>query len=68
MRVNAARGLKTVFGFGPRIANAVAEEPDGLLLHENLLFSLYPLHVGMRQYGRNFDALERWSRSLPHQQ
>jgi fumigallin biosynthesis monooxygenase-like protein len=24
------------------------------------------MHVGMRQYWRDFDALERWSRSEPH--
>ena len=68
MRLNAPRGIKTVLRFGPRISQAVADEPEGLLLHENLLFSLYPLHVGMRQYWRDFDALEHWSRSLPHQQ
>jgi hypothetical protein len=37
-----------------------------LLLHENLLFSLFPPHVGMRQYWRDFEALERWARSEPH--
>lgn len=37
MRVNALTGLKTVFGFGPKIANSAASKPDGLLLHENLL-------------------------------
>jgi len=37
-----------------------------LLLHENLLFSLAPPHVGMRQYWRDFESLERWARSDPH--
>jgi hypothetical protein len=50
MRVNAFAGLKTLFGFGPKIANAVRAAPDGLLLHENIVFSLFPPHVGMRQY------------------
>jgi hypothetical protein len=45
---------------------AVEEQPDGLLLHENISFSEEPLHVGMRQYWRDFDALEAWSRTLPH--
>lgn len=40
--------------------------PDGLLLHENLLFSLAPPHVGMRQYWRDFASLEAWARSEPH--
>ena len=66
MRVNALTGLKTVMGFGPKIARSVADQPDGLLLHENLLYSLFPAHVGMRQYWRNFEALERWARSEPH--
>ena len=68
MRVNALTGLKTLFGFGPRIEQSVKAGPDGLLLHENFLFSLFPPHAGMRQYWRNFDALERWTRSEPHRQ
>ncbi len=66
MRVNRLTGLKTLLGFGPRIARAVEDEPDGLLLHENLLWSLTPPHVGMRQYWRDFVSLERWARSDPH--
>src|SRR3954462_15008606 len=41
MRVNRMPGLKTVFGFGPRIANSVEARPDGLLLHENFLLSMF---------------------------
>ena len=66
MRVNRLTGLKTVFGFGPQIASSVHAAPDGLLLHENLVFSLFPPHMGMRQYWRDFDSLERWARSEPH--
>lgn len=68
MRVNTVTGLKTLFGFGPKISSAVAQKPDGLLLHENFLFSLFPPHAGMRQYWRDFESLERWSRSEPHMQ
>ena len=50
MRVNAWTGLKTVVGFGPKIDAAVAAQPDGLLLHESLIYSLIPPHLGMRQY------------------
>lgn len=67
MRVNSPRGLKTLFQFGPRISASVAEKPDGLLRHENLFFSLFPPHFGMRQYWRDFDSLETWARSMPHQ-
>lgn len=66
MKVNALVGIKTLLGFGPRISNAVAERPDGLLVHENIIYSVFPMHVGMRQYWRDFDSLERWSRSEPH--
>ena len=64
MRVNALTGFKTLLGFGPKISQAVSAQPDGLLLHENLLYSLR--HFGMRQYWRDFDSLEAWSRSEPH--
>ena len=68
MRVNRLTGLKTLFGFGPQIARSVDANPEGLLLHENLLWSLAPPHVGMRQYWRDFASLERWARSDPHRQ
>jgi len=66
MKVNAITGIKTLIGFGPKIANSVAAGPQGLLRHENFIFSLFPPHVGMRQYWRDFESLERWSRSEPH--
>ncbi|HZU75973.1 MAG TPA: DUF4188 domain-containing protein [Dehalococcoidia bacterium] len=67
MRVRGLRGVKTLLGFGPQISTAVAAQPDGLLLHENLVFSPFPPHAGMRQYWRDFESLERWTRSEPHQ-
>lgn len=67
MRVNMLSGLKTLFGMGPQIGKAVKDQPDGLLLHENFLFSLVPPHAGMRQYWRDFASLEAWTRSEPHQ-
>jgi hypothetical protein len=68
MQVNELRGLKTLLHFGPKIAKSVAEQPDGLLLHENIIFSILPPHLGMRQYWRDFGSLERWARSLPHKE
>lgn len=68
MRVNMLAGLKTLIGFGPRISKSVEDKPDGLLLHENFLFSLFPPHAGMRQYWRDFESLEKWTRSQPHRQ
>lgn len=66
MRVNTIVGIKTLLGFGPKIARSVGAAPDGLLLHENILFSLFPPHIGMRQYWRDFESLETWARSAPH--
>jgi hypothetical protein len=68
MRVNAITGIKKALGLGPQIAKSVSDKPDGLLLHEDLLFSLFPPHLGMRQYWRDFESLERWTRSAPHRQ
>jgi hypothetical protein len=68
MRANSLKGIATLASFGPKINKSVAAAPDGLLLHENLLYSLVPPHAGMRQYWRDFDSLERWARSLPHQE
>jgi hypothetical protein len=68
MKVRSPRGIKTLISFGPKIQKSVAEKPDGLLLHENMVFSLFPLHAGMRQYWRDFESLERWSRTGTHKQ
>jgi fumigallin biosynthesis monooxygenase-like protein len=68
MRVNRLTGLKTLFGFGPKISGSVSAHPDGLLLHENVIYSLFPTHVGMRQYWRDMQSLLTWSRSEPHRQ
>jgi hypothetical protein len=68
MRVNRLAGLKTLLGFGPKISDSVAQKPDGLLKHETLFYSLFPLHVGMRQYWRDMESLLTWTRSEPHRQ
>ena len=67
-RVNRPKGLWTTQRMGPAISKAVGAKPDGLLLHEMVIWSLLPPHLGMRQYWRDFDSLERWARSLPHQE
>ena len=68
MRVNRITGLKTLFGFGPKISASVEAQPDGLLLHENMIYSIFPMHAGMRQYWRDMDSLLAWSRSEPHRE
>jgi hypothetical protein len=66
-RVSSFKGIWTMFKLGPAISKSVAAKPDGLLLHETITWGLFPPHLGMRQYWRDFDSLERWARSLPHQ-
>ena len=66
MRVNRITGLKMLIGFGPKISASVDAQPDGLLRHENFVFSFFPMHAGMRQYWRDLDSLLKWTRSEPH--
>jgi hypothetical protein len=66
MRVRRPRGLLYLAGLGPQISKSWKEQPEGLLLHEDLIWSLFPPHFGMRQYWRDFDSLDRWTRSEPH--
>lgn len=65
MRVRSPRGVLKFLKLGREIQQSVDAGPDGLLLHENLFFS--PVHGGMRQYWRDYEALEAWTRTLPHQ-
>jgi hypothetical protein len=66
MRVKSFRGFKTLMGLGPEIQKSVKAKPDGLLLHEDVVYGLLPPHFGMRQYWRDFESLEKWTRELPH--
>ena len=66
MRANSLRGFKTLVSFGPKIKKSVDAKPDGLLLHENIFFTFFPPHGGMRQYWRDFESLERWARTGVH--
>ncbi len=66
MRVRRPRGILRLLGIGPQIRKSWQQQPDGLLVHEDLVWSLVPPHLGMRQYWRDLDSLERWTRSEPH--
>jgi hypothetical protein len=66
MRVRRPRGLLRLIGLGPDIRKSWQQEPEGLLLHEDIVWSLAPPHLGMRQYWRDLESLERWTRSEPH--
>ncbi|MFO0960024.1 MAG: DUF4188 domain-containing protein [Isosphaeraceae bacterium] len=67
MRVRGWKGLRTLMRLGPQIERAGAMRPEGLLHWENnILFGLFPPHVGMRWYWKDFESLEAWARSEPH--
>src|SRR5437764_12555322 len=68
MRVEEPRGLQTLQTLGPQIEASVAEQPDGLLLHERITYGEDPPHVGMRQYWRDLDSMLAWTVTLPHKQ
>lgn len=62
-------GLKRLVGLGPQINASVAANPEGLLHLEQVFYSFFPLHVGMRQYWRDLPSLLfSWTRSDPHRQ
>ncbi|MFI7671067.1 monooxygenase family protein [Nocardia sp. NPDC049526] len=66
MRVRKPRGILRLLGLGPKLYRSHKDRPDGLLLHEDVIWSLFPPHWGARQYWRDLDSLERWTRSAPH--
>jgi hypothetical protein len=67
MQVHTPKGMVTFARLGREIRKSVKAGPDGLLLHENILFAGKAFHAGMRQYWRDFEAMERWTRTFPHQ-
>ncbi|WP_051024519.1 phenylacetaldoxime dehydratase family protein [Nocardia aobensis] len=66
MRVRTPRGMLRLLGLGPKLYRSHHDRPDGLLRHEDIIWSLFPPHWGARQYWRDLDSLERWTRSQPH--
>ena len=63
-RVGRLRGLRALLGIGRGLSQVQREMPDGLLAHENLVYGLN--HIGMRQYWRDLESLEAFTRSDPH--
>lgn len=63
-RLRGWRGLLAMRRIGPGLNEIARRRPDGLLAHEGMMFSL--THFGFRQYWRDLEALERFTRSEPH--
>ncbi len=67
MRLRSLKGLLTLVKTGPQIAKSGAQRPAGLLQYEsNIIYSFFPLHVGMRWYWQDFETMEAWARSETH--
>ena len=64
MKITRFRGIATLLGIGRPLRTLAHDRPDGLLHQELFLWRLD--HVGIRQYWRDFDALESFTRSAPH--
>ena len=65
-RVRRLRGIATLLGVGKGLRQIELNPPDGLLANEQFLFALN--HVGIRQYWRDLESLEAFTRSEPHAQ
>jgi Domain of unknown function (DUF4188) len=53
-------------GLGPKIVAAGESRPEGLLhCEQNIIYKVFPFHVGMRWYWRDFESMEAWTRSPP---
>jgi hypothetical protein len=63
-RVRRLRGIGALLGIGRGMTAIVRDRPDGLLAHEQFLFALN--HVGIRQYWRDLESLEQFTRAVPH--
>ncbi len=67
MPVRTLKGFMTLMRIGPQIESAGAGRPQGLLHFENgIIFKLFPPHIGMRWYWKDFESMEAWARSEPH--
>ncbi|MBB6251783.1 phenylacetaldoxime dehydratase family protein [Nitrospirillum iridis] len=62
--VNSLRGVLGLLRLGRGLTRIAQDFPDGLLAHERVIYGLR--HIGMRQYWRDLESLERFTRSEPH--
>ncbi|UDL95805.1 DUF4188 domain-containing protein [Lichenihabitans sp. PAMC28606] len=63
-RVNRLRSIPAFLRLGKGFAEIERDPPEGLLGEERCLYGWN--HVGFRQYWRDLDCLERFTRSAPH--
>ncbi|MFE3319643.1 hypothetical protein [Nocardia sp. NPDC059195] len=62
-RVRTPRGMLRPLGVGPKLSRSHTDRPDGLPRHEDIVWSMFPPQWGARQYWRDPDSMEHWTRS-----
>lgn len=63
-RAKGLKGVRSLLRIGRGLGTLRKDPPDGLLAHEGMMFG--PLHPGFRQYWRDFDSLEAFTRAPQH--
>lgn len=63
-RISSLKSLLKLPRIGQGLRAVQANPPPGLLAHENMMFS--PLHFGFRQYWRDWECLEAFTRDRTH--
>ena len=63
-RLNKLGAARSLLGIGRGLRAIQKNPPEGLLSHENLMFGL--LQPGFRQYWRDFESLEAFTRAPQH--
>ncbi len=63
-RATSLRALRGMLRIGRGLSDVKRNPPPGLLAHEGLLFG--PLHFGFRQYWRDMESLEAFTRAAAH--
>ncbi len=63
-RAKGLKGVRSLLRIGRGLNTLRSDPPDGLLAHEGMMFG--PLHPGFRQYWRDFDSLEAFTRAPQH--
>jgi hypothetical protein len=63
-RARGVRGLFSALRIGRGLSAIARDLPEGLLDHGQFLWGIN--HIGIRQYWRDLESLERFTRSEPH--
>ncbi len=63
-RATSLKGARSLLRIGRGLRAIKHDPPDGLLAHEDMLFGW--MHPGFRQYWRDFESLEAFTRAPQH--